>query len=130
MYFLKSLARVAILLILVTATTPLLASETAPLLASESAPPKASEPTSGDQPDPTEHGAPISPAEFSALNGKPIESLSIQNHVGRTRDSFVRKKIGLTEGMPFDAQILKEGLARLRDTRIFKDVTASAFDSG
>jgi outer membrane protein assembly factor BamA len=130
MYFHWSLARGAIFSILVSTTAPLLASETAPLQSSEAAPFQASEPTTANQADRPDHGPPVSPAEFAALSGKSIESLSIQNQIGRTRDSFVRKKIGLTEGMPFDAQTLKEGLARLRDTRIFKDVTASAFDRG
>lgn len=119
MYFPKGLARIALFSILMGAAAPLLASESVPLATAE--------PVSRDQ---TEHGTPIDPTKLASLNGKPIESLSIQNQVGRTRDSFVRKKIGLTEGMDFDAQLLEEGLARLRDTRIFKDVSASAFDRG
>jgi hypothetical protein len=64
------------------------------------------------------------------LDGRIIDSISIQNSRGRTRGAFVVHKLRLREGQPFFAQQLDEGLQRLRDTRIFKTVSGQAFGRG
>lgn len=76
---------------------------------------------------PTGHGEAPLPADSSLLSGMPIDSISIQNTKGRTRDSFVRLKLKLREGDPYDPEALASGLDRLRDTRIFRSVRAATF---
>lgn len=85
-------------------------------------------PTKTPQGNPSHGDAPV--VDGRLLEGHPIDSISIQNSVGRTRDSFVRRKLKLREGQPFNPGELEAGLGRLRDTRIFKSVTAGVYARG
>jgi outer membrane protein assembly factor BamA len=59
--------------------------------------------------------------------GLQIESISINNPRGRTRQSYVRTKLGITEGDSFSSEALSYGLQALSNTRIFKNVHAEVF---
>jgi outer membrane protein assembly factor BamA len=69
----------------------------------------------------------VAEEENVQLDGLPIDSISIENTIGRTRDSFIRGKLSLKEGEPYLLAELEEGLKRLRATRLFRDARAKAF---
>lgn len=62
-----------------------------------------------------------------AAAGRRIESISIHNPTGRTRQSYVRAKLGLTEGDVLTQAALAAGLQTLRNIRIFREVSADLF---
>ena len=62
-----------------------------------------------------------------SLEGLPIDSISIENSIGRTRQSYILARLALSKGAPFRQAALKSGLARLKSTRLFKTVEAQAF---
>lgn len=65
--------------------------------------------------------------DATAATGRRIESISISNPSGRTRQSYVRAKLGLAEGDVFSRSALEAGLQTLRNTRIFSEASADIF---